>query len=86
MKSACLPGSREPGKCADVAVWRTDTLPLAGAEDPVAALVFAGPHPVDRLYVGGEEVVREGRLVRVDEDEIARELRVHASRIVRAAD
>ena len=28
--------------------------------DPVAGLVLAGPHRVDRLYVGGEEVVRDG--------------------------
>ena len=54
-------GSLEPGKRADVAVWRTDGLELAGADDPVAGLVFCGPHRVDRLYVGGEEVVRDGR-------------------------
>jgi len=73
-------GSIEPGKCADLAVWRTDTLPFAGADDPVAALVFCGPHRVDRLYVGGEEVVRDGRLVRADEEEIAREQRAQARR------
>src|SRR5207253_2140940 len=65
-------GSIEPGKQADLAVWRTDGLALAGAADPVAGLVLAGPHRVERLYVGGEEVVREGRLVRADEEEIAR--------------
>ena len=56
-------GSLEPGKSADLAVWRTDGLELAGADDPVAGLVFSGPHRVDRLVVGGEDVVREGRLV-----------------------
>ena len=35
-------------------------------------LVLSGPHRVDRLYVGGEEVVRDGRLVNADEAEIAR--------------
>ena len=73
-------GSLEPGKCADVAVWRTDGLEFGGADDVVAALVFAGPHRVERLYVGGEEVVRDGRLLRADEEEIAREHRVHAAR------
>jgi cytosine/adenosine deaminase-related metal-dependent hydrolase len=73
-------GSLEPGKRADIAVWRTDGLELGGATDPVAGLVFAGPHRVDRLYVGGEEVVRDGRLVRGDEDEIAREQRRQAER------
>ena len=73
-------GSLEPGKRADVAVWRTDGLELAGAADPVAGLVLSAPHRVDRLYVGGEEVVRDGRLVRADEQEIARHQRAQARR------
>jgi cytosine/adenosine deaminase-related metal-dependent hydrolase len=73
-------GQLAPGKRADFAVWRTDGLELGGAADPVAGLVFAGPHRVDRLYVGGEEVVRDGRLVRADEDEVAREHRRQAER------
>jgi cytosine/adenosine deaminase-related metal-dependent hydrolase len=73
-------GSIEPGKKADIAVWRTDGLELAGATDPVAGLVFSAPHRVDRLLVAGEEIVREGRLVRADEDTIAREHRAQARR------
>ena len=73
-------GSLEPGKCADLAVWRLDGLELAGAADPVAGLVFSGPHRVDRLVIAGEDVVREGRLVRGDEEEIAREHRRVAAR------
>jgi cytosine/adenosine deaminase-related metal-dependent hydrolase len=75
-------GSLEPGKRADFAVWRTDTLEFGGADDPVAALVFSAPHRADRLYVGGQEVVRDGRLVHADEEEIAREHRVHAQRFL----
>jgi cytosine/adenosine deaminase-related metal-dependent hydrolase len=75
-------GQLAPGKRADFAVWRTDGLELGGAPDPVAGLVFAGPHRVDRLYVGGEPVVRDGHLVRAEEDEIAREHRRHAERFV----
>jgi cytosine/adenosine deaminase-related metal-dependent hydrolase len=73
-------GSLEPGKRADVAVWRTDGLELAGAADRVGGLVLSAPHRVDRLYVEGEEVVREGRLVRADEAEIARHHRAEARR------
>ena len=73
-------GSIAPGKCADLAVWATDGLELGGAADPVAGLVFAGAHRVDRLYVGGELVVRGGALVRADEGEIASAHRVQASR------
>jgi cytosine/adenosine deaminase-related metal-dependent hydrolase len=75
-------GELSPGACADVAVWRTDGLELGGAEDPVAALVLSGPHRVDRLYVGGEPVVRGGALVRADEAEIARAHRIQARRFV----
>ena len=51
------------------------------AIDPyVAGFVLSAPHRVDRLYVGGEEVVRDGHLVQADEDEIARVHRVQARR------
>jgi len=73
-------GSLEPGKRADFAVWRTDGLELGGASDPVAGLVLAGPHRVDRLVVGGSDVVRDGRLVRADEAEIAQDHRMQARR------
>jgi cytosine/adenosine deaminase-related metal-dependent hydrolase len=73
-------GQLAPGKRADFAVWRTDGLELGGASDPVAGLVLAGPHRVDRLYVGGEEVVRDGHLTRAEEDDIAREHRRQAGR------
>jgi cytosine/adenosine deaminase-related metal-dependent hydrolase len=73
-------GLLAPGKRADFAVWRIDGLELGGAADPVAGLVFAGPHRVDRLYVGGAEVVRDGHLTRGDEAEIARQQRHQAER------
>jgi cytosine/adenosine deaminase-related metal-dependent hydrolase len=77
-------GQLAPGKRADIAVWRTDGLELGGADaDPVAGLVLSAPHRVDRLYVGGEEVVRDGHLVRADEEEIAREHRRQAARFLR---
>ena len=73
-------GSLAPGRCADIAVWRTDGLAFGGAEDPLAALVLSGPHRVDRLLVGGEDVVREGRLVKADEQQIAQEQRRQAEK------
>jgi cytosine/adenosine deaminase-related metal-dependent hydrolase len=73
-------GSIEPGKQADLAIWRTDVLELAGAVDPVAGLVLSAPHRVDRLVVGGEDVVRGGALVKADESTIARDQRAQARR------
>ena len=74
-------GSLEPGKRADIAIWRTDGLELGGAGDPVAGLVFSGPHRVDRLLVAGEDVVRGGSLVHGEVAEIAREHRKQAARL-----
>jgi cytosine/adenosine deaminase-related metal-dependent hydrolase len=75
-------GELAPGKRADIAVWRTDGLELGGADpDLVAGLVLSAPHRADRLYVGGEEIVRDGHLVRADEGEIAREHRTQARRL-----
>jgi cytosine/adenosine deaminase-related metal-dependent hydrolase len=73
-------GSIGAGKCADLAIWRTDVLELGGAEDLVAGLVLSAPHRVDRLVVGGDEVVRGGALVHADEASIAREHRAQARR------
>ena len=74
-------GSLEAGKRADIAAWRTDRLELGGAADLVAGLVLSGPHRVDRLWVGGDEIVRDGRLVHADEDEIARDHRLAAKEL-----
>jgi cytosine/adenosine deaminase-related metal-dependent hydrolase len=73
-------GCIEPGRCADLAVWRVDGLELGGAADPVAGLVLSAPHRVDRLVVGGEDVVRDGGLVHAAEEEIARAHRKQAER------
>jgi cytosine/adenosine deaminase-related metal-dependent hydrolase len=75
-------GQLAAGTRADIAVWRTDGLELGGAEDPVAGLILSAPHRVDRLYVGGGEVVRDGHLTRADEGEIAREHRLQARRLL----
>jgi 8-oxoguanine deaminase len=73
-------GAIEPGRCADLAVWRRDMLELAGARDPVAGLVLSAPHRVDRLLVGGEDIVRDGELVRASKQEIAQEHRRQAEK------
>ena len=73
-------GVLEPGRQADLAIWASDGLELGGADDLVAGLVFSGPHRVDRLVVGGKDVVRGGALVRADEADIARAQRVQARR------
>ena len=78
-------GSLEPGKRADVAIWRTDGLELGGADDLPAALVLCGAAPGRHAARRRREVVRDGQLANADEEEIAREHRVQAARLWRAA-
>jgi 8-oxoguanine deaminase len=67
-------GSLEPGKLADVALWRIDDVDHAGIADPVAALVLGARPQVELLLVGGRPVVEDGELRTGDEPTIAREL------------
>ena len=79
-------GSLEPGKLADVALWRVDDLVHAGISDLVAALVF-GPAPrVELLLVGGRPVVQDAELRTADEGEIAREIAVASRRLAEKAE
>jgi cytosine/adenosine deaminase-related metal-dependent hydrolase len=68
-------GSLEKGKLADVAIFRVDDLAHAGGlHDPVASLVFCtGRQNAHAVLVGGKVVVRDGRLVNVDEERLAAE-------------
>lgn len=55
-------GSLEPGKRADLAIWDVSGLEAAGAWDPVAALLLAGPPRVKHLFVEGRQIVDDGRI------------------------
>jgi cytosine/adenosine deaminase-related metal-dependent hydrolase len=65
-------GSLEPGKLADLALWRTDGLAGEGIDDPVCTLVFGAPR-LERLFVGGRPIVHDGHLLTADEDALALE-------------
>jgi len=67
-------GSLAPGKCADIACFRIDDLAHAGMQDLVAAIVLAPPARAQTVVVNGRVVVRDGRLLTADEDEISREI------------
>ncbi|HEX6020845.1 MAG TPA: 8-oxoguanine deaminase [Solirubrobacter sp.] len=77
-------GTLEPGKLADITLWRLDDLDHAGIDDPVAALVL-GPRPeVRHVIVDGRVVVEDGELRTGDEDEIARSLWAASKEVRRA--
>ena len=82
-------GALRPGMLADIALWRVDTLAhdaiahRARADradgqpggDPVAALVFGPPAPLELLLVDGAPVVERGELRTADIIGAAREVR-----------
>jgi 8-oxoguanine deaminase len=74
-------GTLEPGKCADVAFFRVDDLAHAGIADLVAALALAPPARAQTVVVNGRAVVREGRLLTADEDEIAQQIGATSARL-----
>jgi cytosine/adenosine deaminase-related metal-dependent hydrolase len=61
-------GHIAPGMCADLALFRLDTLAMAGGavHDPVAALMLCASPNADEVVVNGRRVVREGRLATRD--------------------
>jgi cytosine/adenosine deaminase-related metal-dependent hydrolase len=78
-------GTLAPGKCADVAMFRIDDIAHAGMADALAGLALAPPSRAQTVVVNGRVVVREGRLLTADEEEIAREIRAASSRLRKAA-
>jgi cytosine/adenosine deaminase-related metal-dependent hydrolase len=56
------------GYCADIAMFRTDTVAMAGGavHDPVGALLLCSSANADYTIVNGRVVVRAGRIATVD--------------------
>jgi len=64
-------GALAPGRKADLALLRTDSIFLRPLSDPVKALVYAETGAsVDTVLVDGRVVLERGRVTTVDEDKI----------------
>ncbi len=63
-------GVLAPGKQADLAMFTLDELRFSGSHDPVAALLLCGAERADRVMVGGEWRVVDGRIVDLDVPEL----------------
>jgi cytosine/adenosine deaminase-related metal-dependent hydrolase len=60
-------GSLEVGKCADFFAMDLRELDYAGAiADPLATILFCQPIKANWTVVGGEVIVREGQLTRLN--------------------
>lgn len=78
-------GSLEPGKLADLALWRLDGPAHAGIEDPVTALILGAAPPLAALVVNGRIVVRDGEIRTIDEAAAGRDVaRAQAALVAKA--
>jgi cytosine/adenosine deaminase-related metal-dependent hydrolase len=75
-------GSLAPGKVADLVVVDPDHPGVAPQEDPVVAMVFSvGRDAVSSVWIAGEKVVENGRVLCWDGGETAREARLALKRV-----
>ena len=73
-------GMIAPGKAADLAVFDVTGINMAGSHDPVTFL-YAGGRSTKATIVNGRIVARDGRLLTVDQDEVARNCNAEARRL-----
>ncbi|MBM7571134.1 8-oxoguanine deaminase [Aquibacillus albus] len=79
-------GSLEVGKAADMFFIDSNRLEFAGALfDDVSLPILTGTPQVDMTIVGGKVAVKDGQLVTIDEQLIARQAQASASRMVETA-
>ncbi|GCE12841.1 amidohydrolase [Tengunoibacter tsumagoiensis] len=79
-------GSLEVGKKADLVVIDLARLHTTPAINPVSTLVYAATGgEVDTVMVDGQIVVRQGRLLTMDEHEVMREANQHANMLYQRA-
>jgi 8-oxoguanine deaminase len=73
-------GAIAPGKAADFAAYKLDTIDMAGAEwDVVASLVFMGPHKANHTRVQGRAIVSDGQIATLD---LGREMEKHRALVI----
>ncbi|WP_131742886.1 amidohydrolase family protein [Actinomadura roseirufa] len=80
--AGAVTGSLTPGKRADLLVLRTDTLGVAAAHDPIAAVVlYADTRNVDTVLAGGRVVKRGGVLRGQDVPSVLASVEASAARL-----
>jgi cytosine/adenosine deaminase-related metal-dependent hydrolase len=80
-------GQIATGYAADLFAIRYDRLEMAGAErDEANFFGTVGYHlPADAVWVGGRMTVKDGALLRIDEDRIAAQSRAEIDRLLKSA-
>lgn len=75
-------GSIEVGKKADLVVFDTDSVNLAGINDPISGITFHATNAdVELVMVNGEIVKRDHKLTKVEWGPVGRELKQKAAEV-----
>ena len=76
-------GSITPGKLADLIMVRCDSPKFVPIHDPVGALVlYANGSDIDTVFINGERLKSEGKLVHVDWPALREELRASSDAVL----
>jgi cytosine/adenosine deaminase-related metal-dependent hydrolase len=80
-------GQIKVGYCADLALFRLDTVAMAGAavHDPVGALLLCASAPSDYTVVHGRVLVRQGQMTHVDLPVLVEQHNRHAAHLAQRA-
>ena len=80
-------GQIKAGYCADLALFRLDTVAMAGGavHDPVGALLLCASGPSDYTVVQGRVLVREGQLTSADLPRLVERHNRYAMQLARSA-
>jgi cytosine/adenosine deaminase-related metal-dependent hydrolase len=78
-------GTLTPGKEADIVLLRTDRLNVMPMNNASGAVLSMGPSNVDTVLIAGKVKKRNGQLVGVDLDAIAKKVAESRDRTVAAA-
>ncbi len=75
-------GSIEVGKDADLVLFDCTVSEWQPLYNPVSNLVYSATgNTVKHVYIAGEQVVRDGRLTKIDQDAVMQEVQKTAERI-----
>ncbi|MGB1849395.1 MAG: amidohydrolase family protein, partial [Litorivicinaceae bacterium] len=63
-------GSLEPGKAADLALFKVDEIQHSGHHDPLASLLLSGTFKAEHVMINGKWCVKDGSLPGIDLDRL----------------
>ena len=74
------------GKQADLALFKLDDLRFSGSHDQLAALLLCGAQKADRVMIGGQWKVEDGKITHIDQQQLIHRHSTQAKKLREIAD